>query len=217
MDERSLGAGGGRRPRASSKEQRKNRARRSKSSASVVAKQMSSLRARQWLMLCGLRGRHAHRFRLRTCGVLSCTSSHGSLLLYLLGRHPGSAGVPFSQDLEPGPHQTIAGLAWKAAHAAGASSSDGSAEESSQPQRSRSSLMLRAPSCFLARSSVVTEIASSFAATRSSLTGRGPPSSSARSSASASLSFERASGSFSASKSTALKNATPRSVRGRRP
>ena len=63
--------------------------------------------------------------------------------------------MPLMEDLEPGPQQTLAGLARNAAHAAAASSSGASGAERPQAQRSRSSLTLRAPSRFLARNEIL--------------------------------------------------------------
>src|SRR5437773_11702082 len=102
--------------------------------------------------------RFLRRRQLR-CLVLS--AGRRIVLSWRLLDNPARAGVPLTEDLEPGPHQSLAGLAWKVAHAAATCSWDGSASDSSQAQLPRPSLTLRAPSCFLARSSVVIEIPSS--------------------------------------------------------
>src|SRR5207247_2279549 len=112
-----------------------------------------------------------YRFSWHVCIVrFPRTCLFSGFLLFLHGGQPVHIRMPFAQDLKPGPHQSLAGLAWQAAHAAATSSAVDSSSERTQPQWSRSSLTLRTPSFFFARSRVVIEIPSSRAAVWSSVT-----------------------------------------------
>src|SRR4051794_34981848 len=69
--------------------------------------------------------------------------------------NPARLGVPLTEDLEPGPHDAVAGLAWDLAHCSRASSPPDSATGRLQVQpRSKSSLLLSTPSFCLARFNV---------------------------------------------------------------
>jgi hypothetical protein len=61
----------------------------------------------------GLSRRRSYRLGGHPCVVdFIRTYSRLRLLLSLLDWQPGHSRMPFAQDLEPGPHKSVTGLAW---------------------------------------------------------------------------------------------------------